>query len=82
MTNKIVPLVSCSCCHKRIKDGEPFARFDNQYYCNPCFITHLDDIDLQSFQESNILVTNSMGKVNTEWFKSDGSETLKLVNEQ
>lgn len=51
MTAKVVELVICQTCHKRIKGDEPNIQWEGHVYCDPCFDIYLELIGPRDFGE-------------------------------
>ncbi|WP_211656165.1 MULTISPECIES: hypothetical protein [Planococcus] len=46
---KILYLIRCTACNKRIKNSESYTFWEKEYYCEPCFDDYLEIVDPNIF---------------------------------
>lgn len=64
--NKIVHLLICHDCHKRIGNGDTFTRYENSLHCTPCFIHNFEKFNLSDFNSNEILIEGKVLNAITE----------------
>ncbi|MGB6407775.1 MAG: hypothetical protein WBF39_09875 [Planococcus donghaensis] len=46
---KILYLIRCTACKRRIKNSEPYTYWEKEHYCEPCFDAYMEIVDPNSF---------------------------------
>lgn len=51
MVSKVIELVICQTCHKRVKSDSVHTKWEGHVYCEPCFEIYLELIEPRDFGE-------------------------------